>query len=67
MIFQLTDNILMDSENQKLYDIKDGSYIGHLNISTEQLIYNEDCPEKLKQELGLFLMTLKENYNDEMG
>jgi len=67
MIFQLTDNILMDSENQKLYNKDDGSYIGHLNLTTEQLIYNEDCPDELKAELGLFLMTLKENYNDEMG
>jgi hypothetical protein len=58
-VFPVTNNVLMDGETKKLYDL-DGNYLGHLNLKTEQFIYNDDCPNDLKAELGIFLMKLRD-------
>jgi len=56
-VFQVTENIFLNSKTLKFYDLV-GNYIGHLKIETNELIYNEDLPDELKSELGVFLMTL---------
>ena len=53
-VFPVTTNVLMDGETKKLYDLY-GNYLGHLNLKTEQFIYNDDCPDHLKAELYIFL------------